>query len=179
MSRVSRSRSPRNNPRCGPSRPLLFVFAAALALLTGACGGSEAEDALLDRLFVAPVETQVWNNRMPGTRPRCNAVLRLQLVNRSEEDIALHSPEGMVVSADGALPLRRFTPLMSISDRPQRDLTIAPGDSVEVAFRSPDFGLEPIDTQKYPRVRYMLRLQSSLEQPLQFGSPVTAIFETQ
>lgn len=157
----------------------IVLAAAALVLLTGACGGGETSTSLLDRVFLAPVETQVWNNRMPGTRPRCNAVLRLWMVNRSEADIILHSPEGMVVGAEGALPLRRFMPQMLVSDRPQRELALAPGDSIEVAFRSPDFGLEPIDMQKHPRVRYMLRLQSSLDEPLQFGSPVTEMFETQ
>lgn len=178
MSRAFRSPSPQNKRHVRHWHTVLA--AAALVLLTGACGGSEeASTSLLDRLFVAPLETQVWNNRMPGTRPRCNAVLRLRLVNRADSAITLHSPEAMVTSADGSVPLRRFAPLMSINDRPQRDISLAPGDSVDVAFRSPDFGLEPVDKQKFPRVRYMLRLQSSLDLPLQFGSPVTAIFETQ
>lgn len=157
----------------------MLLSAAALVLLTGACGGGETSTTLLDQLYIAPVETQVWNNRMPGTRPRCNALLRLRLVNRTETVITLHSPEAMVASADGARPLHRFAPLMSVDDQMRRELSLTPGDSIEVAFRSPDFGLEPVDMQKHPRVRYMLRMQSSLDLPLQFGSPVTAIFETQ
>ncbi len=155
----------------------------ALVVLTGAFAASAcstlATPSIHDWLFLAPVETQVWNNRMPGTRPRCNASLRLWIVNRSTEEVVLRDPEAMVVTAEDGQPLRRFSPLMTLADRRVRDLTLAPGDSVEAAFRSPDFGLEPIDTSRYPRVRFMLRMQTSLEYPLQFGSPVVEVFETQ
>lgn len=161
------------------SLPSKLLLAAALVLATGACSGSESQPSLLEKLFVAPSETLVWNNVMPGTRPRCNAQLRLLLVNRFESAITLHTPEAVIAGAEGAQPLRRFTPLMTVGERLVRELKLAPGDSVEVQFRSPDFGLEPIDIDRYPKARVMLRMASSFDLPLQFGSPVTDIFVTQ
>lgn len=155
----------------------------ALVVLTGAFAASAcsslATPSIHDALFLAPVETQVWNNRMPGTRPRCNASLRLLIVNRSSGSVVLRDPEAMIIAAPEGAPLRRFAPLMTIPDRRVRELTLAPGDSIEAAFRSPDFGLEPVDTALYRNVRFMLRMQTSLEYPLQFGSPVVEVFETQ
>ncbi len=168
MRRVSRSWS----------LPSKIVAGAALVLAASACS-TLAPPTIYDWLHVAPAETQVWNNRMPGTKPRCNAQLRLQIVNHGEKDVRLFDPEATVIAAPDGPPLRRFTPLMSVNDKRIRELTLAAGDSIEVGFRSPDFGLEPIDGAKYPRLRIMLRMESSLEQPLQFGSPVVEIFETQ
>jgi hypothetical protein len=147
--------------------------------MASACSSLAAPPTIYDWLRFAPVETQVWNNSMPGTRPRCNALLRLQIINHGGQTVQLRDPEGIVVVAPDGPSLRRFRPLMTINDRRVRDLTVAAGDSMEVVFRSPDFGLEPIDGAIYPKVRYMLRLESSLEKTLQFGSPVVEIFETQ
>lgn len=160
------------------SLPSKLVVGAALVLAAGACS-STAPPSIYDWLIFAPAETQVWNNRMPGTRPRCNAMLRMLIINNGEQAVQLRNPEGIVVVAPDGPPLRRFSPLMIINDRRVRELTVAAGDSMEVVFRSPDFGLEPIDASVNPKVRYMLRLESSVEHTLQFGSPVVEIFETQ
>ncbi len=160
------------------SLPSKIVTGAALVLAASACS-SLAPPTIYDWLHLAPAETQVWNNRMPGTKPRCNAQLRLQIINRGEQELRLFDPEATLIAAPEGPPLRRFSPLMTINDKRVRELTLAQGDSIEVAFRSPDFGLEPIDGSLYPRVRFMLRMESSLEHPLQFGSPVVEIFETQ
>ncbi|MFZ1730157.1 MAG: hypothetical protein WBQ23_14620 [Bacteroidota bacterium] len=161
------------------SLPSNLIVGAALVFMASACSTVSAPPTIYDWLRFAPAETQVWNNRMPGTRPRCNALLRLQIINHGEQTVQLRNPEGIVIVAPDGVPLRRFSPLMTIDDRRVRDLTLDVGDSIEVVFRSPDFGLEPIDMTAYPKVRYMLRLESSVEKTLQFGSPVVEVFETQ
>ncbi|MBE0642920.1 MAG: hypothetical protein IH600_02470 [Bacteroidetes bacterium] len=160
------------------SLPSKIVVGVALVLAASACS-SLAPPTIYDWLHFAPTETQVWNNRMPGTKPRCNAQMHLQIINKGEQDVRLHDPEATLIIAPDGAPLRRFSPLMTINDKRVRDLTLAKGDSIEVVFRSPDFGLEPIDGSTYPQVRFMLRMQSSVGETLLFGSPVVKIFETQ
>jgi hypothetical protein len=156
------------------------IAACAGIACTGADGSVDGDAASLpEGLWCAPVETLVWNNVMPGTRPRCNALLQLRLVNRGGEAIALDTPEAIIAAAEDNQPMRRFTPLMSIDDRRVRDLRLAPGDSIDVIFRAPDFGLEPIDNARHPRARILLRMAASGGTPLRFRGPVTEIFVTQ
>lgn len=158
---------------------LISVLAGGIAC-TGADAGAESDTALLpEGLWCAPVETLVWNNVMPGTRPRCNALLQLRMVNRGGEAITLDAPEAVIASAADAQPMRRFIPLMSIDDRGVRTVQLAPGDSIDVVFRAPDFGLEPIDIERYPRARILLRMDATGGVPLRFRGPATEIFVTQ
>jgi hypothetical protein len=152
------------------------VLCAALAFLVSACAGTPT---LYDYLTVAPAETQVWNNFMPGSKPSCNAVLRLHIVNASEKDVTLSDPELVIADAETSQALRRFPAVVTVNDQRVRKVVIAAGNTVELAFRSPGYGLEPIDTAISPRVRLAIRMNSSLELPLLFRSPITDIFETQ
>ena len=170
------------SPHSSPLRSLLLLI--ALAGGVSACaGGDHATDGALsslpDGLWCAPVETLVWNNVMPGTRPRCNALLQLRLVHRGGDTITLDTPEAIIAAAEDTQPMRHFIPLMSVDDRRVRDLRLAPGDSIDVVFRAPDFGLEPIDIARYPRARFLLRMAATGGTPLRFRGPVTEIFVTQ
>ncbi|MBN1449177.1 MAG: hypothetical protein JXA28_14720 [Bacteroidetes bacterium] len=152
-----------------------FLVAAALVVLASACAGT----SIYDSLTVAPAEYTVWNDAMPGSKPQCNAVLRLSLKNTGEQAITLRDPEAVIVDAPTLTPLRRYPAMVTVDDRRVREVTIEPGRTVEVAFRSPSYGLEPIDLQLHPRVRIALRMQSDLDLPLLFRSPIIDIFETQ
>ena len=153
-----------------------LVLCAALTFLVSACAGTST---LYDYLTVAPAETQVWNNFMPGSKPSCNAILRLQITNSSEEDVTLSDPELVIADAETLQALRRFPAVVTVNDQRVRKVVIVAGSTVELSFRSPGYGLEPIDTAISPRVRLAIRMTSSLELPLLFRSPITDIFETQ
>lgn len=164
MSRVRRSPL-RNN----------VLLAAAFALIASACAGT----SIFDSLTVAPAETQVWNDAMPGSKSQCNAVLRLSMTNTSEQPVTLRDPEAVIVEAGTLLPLRRYPAVVTVDEKRVREVTIDPGKTVEIAFRTPSFGLQPIDASVYPKVRIAVRMQSSLDLPLLFRSPVVEIFKTQ
>jgi len=150
-------------------------FLAALVLLAGACAGT----SIYDSLTVAPAEYTVWNDTMPGSKPQCNAVLRLSLKNISEDPVTLRDPEAVIVDAVSLAPLRRYPAMVTVDDRRVRAVTVEPGETIEVAFRSPSYGLPSIDTELHPRVRIAIRMQSDLDVPLLFRSPIIDIFETQ
>ena len=160
--------------RRSPSRSNLLLV-AALALFAGACSSS----SIYEYLTVAPAETQVWNDAMPGSKPQCNAVLRLSLANISEQPVTLSDPEAVIVDAPTLMPLRRYPAMVTVDEKRVRQITVQPGDTVEIAFRSPSYGLKPIDIAQYPKVRIAVRMQSSLDLPLLFRSPITELFETQ
>lgn len=160
-----------------PLPPSKFLLAAALIALMSACAG--APPSIYEYLTVAPAETQVWNNFMPGSKPSCNALLHLQVTNTGEEDVVLSDPEALVIDAPSARPLRRFPAVVTVNDERLRSVVIRRGSTVTLVFRSPDYGLEPIDTGVSPQVRIAVRMNSSLDLPLVFRSPVVSIFETQ
>ncbi|MBR9976797.1 MAG: hypothetical protein KFH87_01805 [Bacteroidetes bacterium] len=155
------------------------MLAGVLTLLLSSCSGVSAPPSIFELLHYEPVETLAWNNYMPGTQPRCNASLELRLINRSTDSLFFYEPEGLLVAAPDGPPLRRFPAIMTIENRRIREIDLAPGDSTVIVFRSPDFGLEPIDIEVYPRVRFILRMQSSVDLPLRIGSPVVELFDTQ
>ncbi|PLX25451.1 MAG: hypothetical protein C0600_11955 [Ignavibacteria bacterium] len=143
--------------------------------MVSACAGTPS---LYDYITVAPAETQVWNNFMPGSKPNCSALMRLHITNPSETEIVLRDPELVIAEPDEMHPLRKFPAILTVNDQRSREARIAPGETVVLAFRSPSFGLEPIDTEKYPRVRLAIRLNSSVGLPLHFRSPIVDIFDT-
>lgn len=178
MRKVSRCLSQQGKSTAASVRTAVLAGVLVTVLLS-ACGGVSAPPSIFELLHYEPIETLAWNNYMPGTQPRCNASLRLRLINRSTDTLSFHEAEGLLVAAPDGPPLRRFPALMSIDDRVVREIGLLPGDSTVVVFRSPDFGLEPIDIETYPRVRFILRMHSSVELPLRIGSPVVELFETQ
>jgi hypothetical protein len=157
-------------------RPSNILLAAALILGMSACAGTPT---LYDYLTVAPAETQVWNDFMPGSKPSCNAVLRLSVTNASETDVTLSDPEMIIANGPDARPLRRFPAVVLVEDRRVRKVTIPAKTTLEITFRSPDYGLEPVDTEISPRARLAIRMNSSLDLPLLFRSPIVEIFTTQ
>ncbi len=157
------------------SRSSKLLLCAALAFVVSACAGTPS---LYDYITVAPAETQVWNNFMPGSKPNCSALMRLHITNPSETEIVLRDPELVIAEPDEMHPLRKFPAILTVNDQRSREARIAPGETVVLAFRSPSFGLEPIDTEKYPRVRLAIRLNSSVGLPLHFRSPIVDIFDT-
>ncbi|MDT8322822.1 MAG: hypothetical protein RRA94_01830 [Bacteroidota bacterium] len=157
-------------------RPSNFLLAAALVLGMSACAGTPT---LYDYLTIAPAETQVWNDFMPGSKPSSNAVLRLSVTNASESDVTLSDPEMIITNAPDARALRRFPAVVLVADQRVRKVTIPAKSTVEITFRSPDYGLQPIDTERSPRARLAIRMNSSLDLPLLFRSPIVDIFKTQ
>ena len=160
--------------RRSPSRSNLLLV-AALALFAGACSST----SIFEYITVAPLETQVWNDAMPGSKPQCNAVLRVVVANISEQPVTLSDPEAIIVDAPSLMPLRRYPAMVSADEHRVRQVTVQPGDTVEIAFRSPSYGLKPIDIAQHPKVRIAVRMQSSLDLPFLFRSPVTELFKTQ
>ena len=158
-----------------PLRLSNLALSAALIFLVSACAGSST---LYDYLTVAPAETQVWNDFMPGSKPSCNAMLRLSVTNASDSTVTLTDPEMIVMDAATLNPLRRFPAVLTIDDQRARSVTIKPGSTAELAFRSPGYGLEPIDGALFPRVRVSIRMNSSLDLPLMFRGPIVDLFET-
>lgn len=158
------------------SRASNFLFSAALAtLLASACASTPS---LYDYITVAPAETRVWNDYMPGSKPNCSALLRLHITNPSQTDIVLSDPELVIAEPEEMHPLRKFPAILTVNDHRSREARIAPGETVVLAFRSPSFGLDPIDIQETPRVRLAIRMNSSVGLPLHFRSPIVEIFET-
>ena len=166
MSRASQSLSQKNK---------LLLCAALAGLLVSACASTPS---LYDYLTVAPAETQVWNNYMPGSKPNCSALLRLHITNSSETEVVLRDPELVIAEPEEMHPLRKFPAILTVDDQRSREARIAPGETVVLAFRSPSFGLDPIDLKETPRVRLAIRMNSSVGHPLHFRSPIVDIFET-
>ncbi|MCB2203707.1 hypothetical protein KQI65_03085 [bacterium] len=157
-------------------QPSNLILAAALIVLMGACSGSPT---IFDHLTVAPAATEVWNNFMPGNKPSGNAILRLSVTNASEADVMLTDPEMLILDASSGQPLRRFPAVVLIEEQRVRKVNIPAKSTVEITFRSPGYGLEPIDTEISPKARLAIRMNSSLDLPLLYRSPIVEIFKTQ
>lgn len=149
----------------------------ALVLVTGACSVLGPPDPMAD-LRIREIETQVWNNLMPGQRARCNATMTVMLGNTGADTLRLGNAEALLIDARGGAPVRRFPPSMLLGNQPVRELTILPGDSVEVLFRSPSFGLEPIDVNTYPLLRMSVRLLDAMNRPLTITGAPGKVFVT-
>ncbi|MCZ7558588.1 MAG: hypothetical protein M5R41_19545 [Bacteroidia bacterium] len=150
----------------------------ALALVAGACSVSGPPDhsGILD---VREIEAQVWNDAMPGSKPRCNVSLHLMVTNVTRDTIGFRDAEAQLFDSRSGQPLRRFPPALLVNDQPRRAFVLAPGDSAALLFRSPSWGVEPVNIGEHPSVRVSVRMWTSAERPLLHTSEATTIFETQ
>jgi len=146
-------------------------------LLASACSvfGTRSIERIID---IRQGETLVWNDFMPGSRPRCNMIMQLTLTNTSKDTITLQDAEIMIVDAVSGQSLRRFPPAFLESDVPLRTIHIPPRDSLTLTARTPSFGVEPLDRERHPTVRVLLRTWSSLDLPLLYTSTPVTPFET-
>ena len=150
----------------------------ALALVAGACSVFSPSNPERN-MDVRETEVQVWNDSMPGSRPRCNVTLGLRVRNTSGDTLRLHDPEVRIIDAETAAPVRRFPPALLANEVPAKSVVLAPMDSIDLLFRSPSWGVEPIDRERHATVRISIRMLSNLEQPWTFTSSQTSIFVTQ
>jgi hypothetical protein len=169
MRKVIQSRLPQNN---------IVLLSMALVLVTGAC--SVFSPAPYGGLVtIREAEVLVWNDAMPGMKPRCNVTSRLVLTNKTRETLRLFDIDAQIVDAQSGLSLRRFPPSFLVNELPSRDISIAAGDSVSVNLRSPSWGIEPIDRHAHPDVLLTFRALTSAGKPVVYTSSVTTMFETQ
>ncbi len=150
----------------------------ALALAAGACSVFSPSDPG-SRLDVKETEVQVWNDSMPGSRPRCNVTLGLMVKNTSGDTVRLRDPEVRILDAVSGEPVRRFPPSLLAETIPAKRIALAPRDSIALLFRSPSWGVDPINREQHPSVRISIRMLSDSEQPWLFTSTPTLIFATQ
>jgi len=150
----------------------------ALALVVGACSVFSPSDPG-KHMDILETEVQVWNDSMPGARPRCNVSLGLRLWNTSGDTLQLRDPEVRIMDAVTGDPVRRFPSSLLAAEAPAKSVTLAPRDSIDLRFRSPSWGVEPIDREKHPTVLISIRMLSNLGQPWMFTSSPTSIFATQ
>jgi hypothetical protein len=150
----------------------------ALALAAGACSVSGTPDhsGILD---VREIEAQVWNDAMPGSKPRCNVSLHLMVTNITRDTVGFRDAEAQLFDSRSGQPLRRFPPSLLVNEQPKRVFTLAPGDSAAFVFRSPSWGVEPVNIGEHPTVRISVRMWTSAERHLLHTSEVATIFETQ
>jgi hypothetical protein len=150
----------------------------ALALAAGACSVSGPPDHS-GILEVREIETQVWNDAMPGSKPRCNVSLHVMVTNVTRDTVGFREAEAQLFDSRSGQPLRRFPPSLLVNDQPRRAFALAPGDSAALVFRSPSWGVEPVNIVEHPSVRVSVRMWTSAERPLLHTSEATTIFETQ
>jgi hypothetical protein len=150
----------------------------ALALAAGACSVSGPPDHS-GILEVREIEAQVWNDAMPGSKPRCNVSLQLMVTNVTCDTVGFRDAEAQLFDSRSGQPLRRFPPSLLVDERNTRAFALAPGDSAAITFRSPSWGVEPVNISEHPEVRISVRMWTSAERPLLYTSQATSIFETQ
>ncbi len=158
-------------------RSSIILLSMALALAAGACSVFSPSDHS-GLLSVRQGEVLVWNDSMPGSRPRCNATLQLTVTNVSGDSLQLREAEAQIFDGTSGQPLRRFPPALLVNDTPARTVTLAEGDSTVLLFRSPAWGVEPIDRESHPTVRMSVRMWTSAERPLLHTSEAVSLFET-
>jgi hypothetical protein len=162
-----RFRSARNSILC----------AAALAVLAGAC----SQPPLLTEQEVSAdiLETHVWNNFMPGSTPRCHAVMSVTFSNLTDDPFLLRPGTAVITNAYNRTPMRSFTPVMLVDDMRADTLRIPPGEKRTVMLRSPDTGLDTIDFSLFGEIRIRLLLPVSEDRSIELESRPTVGFTTE
>jgi hypothetical protein len=157
----------------GRSKVLLL---AALAFFAGACHISES---LSDSISVLLLETQAWNDVMPGAAPKFRAMHHVRLTNTTPKEILLNAPEGMILSSTFGNPLRRFTPELYLMEIRTMDIKLLPSIPVDLYIRTPVVGVPPIDTSLAPKIQFAVKFSSPEGNTLLIRSKSTRIFTAQ
>ena len=149
-------------------------------LLASAC--SSSDPWLTQEIGIKVLETHVWNDFMPGTKPGskpvCHAVMRVELTNLTGKDIMFFNAEGLIAAGYSDMQLRRF-PADFLHNDIAEDLIRLPSKTpVEIVFRSPSYGLEPIDFAMYGDLKFIISAGTNLERYLRINSEAVAGFET-
>jgi hypothetical protein len=153
-----------------------LVFFAALAVVAGAC---HLRESLSDSVSVTLNETQAWNDVMPGAAPKFRAMLHVQLINTSEQDIILTAPEGMIVNSAFGSPLRRFTAELYLMEVRTAELRLRPSVPVDLYMRTPSHGIPPIDTSQSPNIQFVVKFSTPEGNSLLIRGKSTRIFTAQ
>ncbi|MDH7516690.1 MAG: hypothetical protein QHI48_12550, partial [Bacteroidota bacterium] len=141
-----------------------FSNSAAAILGTILLAACAAPASIEEEIRAVHREVLVWNDFMPGARPRCHAVMNVVLSNTTPRDIVLRSPQGVLEDAETGMPLRRFTAVMLVDDAEMGEIRLPPGLEVPVTFRTP-LGVPPLDAALHPRIVFRVRAETSLERP--------------
>ena len=143
------------------------------------CGCGSAPSRIGESEVVAVHrDAQAWNDFMPGSAPKCHALMTVSLRNLTRDDIVLRSAEGTLVDTRGETPLRRFPAAMVYNDVETPEVRLAPGMELELTFRTP-MGIPPIDARRYGNVRFIIRAETSLGRPIALRSRPLELFATQ
>jgi hypothetical protein len=153
------------------NKPLLILL---LVAGLGSCSGPSALERVLRCLVV---DSQVWNDIMPGSKPRFHAVMTIKVRNTGPADIVFRPAEGIVRSAKTGEALRRFTLAMDYQDVRTEEARLAPGSEIELRLRTP-MGVPPIDAERHPTVVFSAVLTASDGTPLTIESKPLDILVT-
>ena len=157
--------------------PLPWQRSKITILLLLLAGCALRPDFFSDMLTVQVLEHEVWNDLMPGPRPRCHAVCRVRLTNISPDTIELGRASGAILDARSGAPLRTFAAVVLVEDREVSAVSIPPGASVELTARTP-MAIPAIDIDTYPLVRIRVEFATSLHRPYPLVTDPVEIFIT-
>ena len=153
----------------------LIRFLLLLLFGAGACSGPSVVEK---NIRCSVVDSQVWNDSMPGSKPKCHAIMMIRMENIGVEDITFYPVEGVLRDTETGEALRRFALIMEYEDVRSEEARIASGKVIELRLRTP-IGVPPIDQKKHPSVQFVASMRSSFDIPLTIESRHVSIFVTQ
>lgn len=149
-------------------------------LLASACTSSDPW--LTQEIGIRVLETHVWNDFMPGTKPGskpvCHTVMRVELTNLTDKDLMFFNAEGTITAGYSDIPLRRFPADFLHNDIAEELIRLPSRTPVEIVFRSPSYGLEPIDFSKYGDLKFIISAGTNMQRYLRIASGPVEGFET-
>jgi hypothetical protein len=160
-------------PLRSPSSNFAAVLAAGILLSACAAHRGVAPPAPV----FSVIETQVWNDSMPGSAPRCHAIIRLKAFNASSDTLALYPRSGALVDARNGRPLRSFQLSALVDDRSIESIVLPPASRLELTVRSRS-GLPPIDMKSYRDVVFSAAFSTISGPDILVESPPARIFST-
>ncbi len=165
------SRAPKFRWARADAAPLALLCATLLASCAGTPPGSEAA--------FFPREANVWCDSMPGTAPRAIAVMSGMLKNLTGDTLRIGRAEGFITAEPSGFAIRKFPCRIEGGGGEIRRLVLPPGDSLLVTLRTPQMPVAPFDVREYPRVRFVVRLETEEGRVLAVRSEAVKPFSTQ
>ena len=156
------------------------ILTALVLIMASAC--SSSDPWLTQEIGIKVMETHVWNDFMPGTKPGskpvCHAVMRVELTNLPDKDIMFFNAEGLLTAGYSDIPLRRFPADFLHNDIAEDLIRLPSRTPIEIVFRSPSYGLAPIDFSKYGDLKFIISAGTNMERYLRVDSDPVEGFET-
>jgi hypothetical protein len=152
-------------------------FSALLLLIVG-LGSCSGPSALEHAVRCVVTNSQVWNDVMPGSKPRCHAIMSIAMRNTGAKDIVLRPVEGVLRDARSGAAVRRFALIMDYREVRTEEARLAPGADLVLLLREPP-GVPPVDIDRHKVVEFVATLRSSDGELITIESKPLDVFVTQ